>query len=1002
MRSEVNNVASVPIGQFPPSVRALLAKFDKDGDGTVDAAELQEAALMFEAARAAEDGSIPIGQLPKELRPALKTFDTDGDGTIDPMELARGAELYAESKNMVKKLTRLAVGLLVLISVTIAAITGLTATVVELSKEVKAGTDGTMLINNGAESALMSTSAQAINATLDSRMTDETLHALTHFAVISPNGAHVRLNVLGTMRLPRKCEGEIGSLVIIVTAVGQITLEGTQMTFENEVGSYFAKAGFSLAESGRRLNGLNEIIAVFSSLKEADYLDYDGCTDGAIPSVPQNAAYDYTIFFSCANPANEFEDRCKHFDDSLTAVVDGERYAYVNVSAKSVEKDDGSTVFRKDMRMDAMAFEQIKTYVKVTSADGSVEIDRSYQTYDQGRNSGNVTWCSESQTFYNESDLHGAPKGPVVAYYDGVVDDTPVVGGSTRKFSLYFEAESGTVWEYYDKADTAEVAVIMQQSRLGGRVYFAIRSVTPLTFDDLPDGATELPDQCDLVENEFTPWVIPGTYHITNGMPFPHNQALTASTTYLDGGELVNGEALLHEVLIESGANMYDYNAVVDELPVGASLEEIGAALGSRELSGRRSARSLLAAEDGLSFEGRVLGARDRYHDRWTRHDTAGAALATSEPEAAAFDAHDGAAVAETSALEEARREILWNSAWEWRYANLGSACKGKNSGAKHGEYFGIEFTAAKNYRNGVPCYVSAEASADVMRIGPVKLTISASVEVDIDAVGFESISASGSISFTVSADIGVASLYGSITFSVSGSVVSKGGHKWKYGGYYGGSRLKHYGTNAPRCNAPLMEVSVTGKVGVEIGGVELGSLSVKGSMPIKFNTPNCKDYLLHYWKTYFCGKCCAPPAASPLLVCAADAAPTESYLGHLDRGWRHRKLASLTCAIRAILFPRHELQARTFIPWFTPLSQSMARIPSRSTTTASTSTKATGSFSTRARTSGTRLTRTAPCAFIPSMAQGMRICARTRGGRTVIRACKSPDGHPGSYKKLA
>ena len=97
-KAEVTNFASVPIDAFPDSVRNLLSKFDKDGDGTVDPAELQEAAKMFEAAQAAADGSIPIVQLPKELQPALGAFDVDGDGTIDPMELGRGAELYQASK----------------------------------------------------------------------------------------------------------------------------------------------------------------------------------------------------------------------------------------------------------------------------------------------------------------------------------------------------------------------------------------------------------------------------------------------------------------------------------------------------------------------------------------------------------------------------------------------------------------------------------------------------------------------------------------------------------------------------------------------------------------------------------------------------------------------------------------------------------------------------------------------------------------------------------------
>ena len=81
-----------------------------------------------------------------------------------------------------------------------------------------------MLVNSD-EGALMSTAAQTVNATLDSRMSDETLHSLTPSCHLHERG-NVRLNVLGTMRPGYR--GEIGSLVIIVTAVGQITLEGTR------------------------------------------------------------------------------------------------------------------------------------------------------------------------------------------------------------------------------------------------------------------------------------------------------------------------------------------------------------------------------------------------------------------------------------------------------------------------------------------------------------------------------------------------------------------------------------------------------------------------------------------------------------------------------------------------------------------------------------------------------------------------------------------------------
>jgi hypothetical protein len=847
---ELKDVASVPIEHFPPSVRSLFAKFDKDGDGTVDAAELQEAAKMFEAAQSAEDGSIPIEQLPKELRPALKTFDMDGDGTIDPMELARGAELYAKSKSTVKKLTRVAVGLLLLLAVTIAAITGLTFVVVELSKETKASTDGTMLVNSN-ERQLMSTAAQSVNATLDSRMSDETLNSLSHFAVISPNGAHVRLNVLGTMRLPRECQGEIGSLVIIVTAVGQVTLDGTQMTFENDVGNYFAKAGFSVESSGRRLAGLAEIIAVFASLKEVDYLGFDGCTAGALPSVPENANYDYKILFQCVDPLDEFVDRCKHFDESHTTVVEGERYAHVHASAVAVKGEDGVQMVRRDMRMEAVAPDQIKTYIQITSADGLAQTSKSFQTFDSGINAGNVTWCSDNTVFIDEGDLHEGPKGPVVAFYDGVVDDTPMIGGSSRKFTLHFEDSSDTVWEYYDDPDTMKVQVIMQQSRLLGRTYYSFSEVTPLPAEGVDNAIFEVPEGSCAAEDATTPWIIPGTYHITSSWPFMHNQTLTASITYIDDGSMVNGEALLHEVLIASGATLHDYNEMVDHLPEGASLEEIGAALEAAPNPAKRhTARSLLAAEGGSSIAERIQQARDSYHERWVSTDD----VESDTDLPLELDAHDGEAVAKTSALQEARKlqGHMPLDLWEAQYANLGSACKGKVSTAKTAEYFGIKFTLAKYWKNNVPCYLSG-SSSKVIAHAP-KVTISADVDVDFDAESFGSLTASGSISIRVEGDIKAATLYGTITLKVSGSITKKGGKKWTYGGYKSSNKpSKSYGTNAPVCYPPVLTISISGKIGVEVCGYEAASISVSGTMPIKFNTPNCKDYLLHYWKTYFC-----------------------------------------------------------------------------------------------------------------------------------------------------
>jgi len=629
------------------------------------------------------------------------------------------------------------------------------------------------------------------------------------------------------------------------------------------VGNYFAKAGFSVASSGRRLAGLTEIIAVFSSLKEVDYLGFDGCTDGSVPTMPENANYDYAIYYQCVDPRDELVDRCKHFGPEFTAVVEGERYAYINASAIAVKLEDGTTMSRRDLHMAAMAPDQIKTYIKITDADGGVETHRSYQTFIAGINSGNVTWCSDNQVFFEEGASHGEPDGKVVATYDGVVDDTPVVGGSTRKFTLHFEDEPGTVWEYYDHPETAEVAVVMQQSRLMGRTYYMISSVIPFAVNDVDETIFEVPEGACDPEDKYSPWIIPGTYRITDSTPFPHNQTLTATVTYNDDVGSINGEALLHEVLIASGATMTDYNAVVDELPEGATLEEIGAALETRGPPSR-NARSLLAAEDGMSVAGRILDARDSYHRRWivTPED-----VEESVPDEA-FDAHNGADVAETSALEEARK-LQWvssqgaknlansdlanegSAAWVRVYAPYGDNCKGRKSTARHAEFLGIEFTFAKYWKTGFPCYLSGSAGTQLMAWP--RVTVSADVDIDIDAEKFERIDASGSISFTVEGDIKAATLSGEAKFTVKGSVVKKGGSKWKYGGYWK-HHLKAFGSNSPICYRPELTVSLSGTISAKVAGHSVASISLTGTMPIKFHTENCKDYYVFYWKTYFCG----------------------------------------------------------------------------------------------------------------------------------------------------
>ncbi|XRB19648.1 EF-hand domain-containing protein [Pseudoscourfieldia marina] len=126
------------VSSFPKKVQPLLNDIDDEKNGKIEMDELTDILTVYaDLKKANKEGSIAIKTLPKEIQPTLKVFDVDGDGTVAPMELARGAELYKESKKTTKRLTIFSGILLVILCALVGVIVGLTAVVVEASKETK-------------------------------------------------------------------------------------------------------------------------------------------------------------------------------------------------------------------------------------------------------------------------------------------------------------------------------------------------------------------------------------------------------------------------------------------------------------------------------------------------------------------------------------------------------------------------------------------------------------------------------------------------------------------------------------------------------------------------------------------------------------------------------------------------------------------------------------------------------------------------------------------------
>ena len=122
----------------------MLKEIDgPDGNGSLETDELTEVFEMYAAAKKAnEEGCIALKSLPQELQKTLQVFDVDGDGTVGTAELARAAELYQDSKNMVKRLAKAVAVLFLLMVALVGTIVGLTAHVIESAKETETSGDG--------------------------------------------------------------------------------------------------------------------------------------------------------------------------------------------------------------------------------------------------------------------------------------------------------------------------------------------------------------------------------------------------------------------------------------------------------------------------------------------------------------------------------------------------------------------------------------------------------------------------------------------------------------------------------------------------------------------------------------------------------------------------------------------------------------------------------------------------------------------------------------------
>jgi len=149
-------------------------------------------------------------------------------------------------------------------------------------EEMKVDADGKLLSRNGG--AAVKTMPSLAKVALASSLPDATLMALDEITVHSDRGYTLQVKVHGFSRVP-VLNSRCGNVVHFYTAwKGKVTLDSTDLSFDEATAAEFENSGFSLARGGRRLAGK---ITVDGFAKALDGMRESGkwtCADVPLPT----------------------------------------------------------------------------------------------------------------------------------------------------------------------------------------------------------------------------------------------------------------------------------------------------------------------------------------------------------------------------------------------------------------------------------------------------------------------------------------------------------------------------------------------------------------------------------------------------------------------------------------------------------------------------------------------------------------------------------------------
>lgn len=309
---------------------------------------------------------ISIAALPPRMQAAVKEFD-DGDGHLSIFELQTSLRALESARTNNVRLRQYLCYAAVAVALLLVAICGMTFVAVRLaadtsvddtyvmrvkgtdepartaSADMTVSADGTLMTRevvavDGSRRLLeadaikpLATRATHMEHKLSSTMPDKYFKQLEFFEIRNDFGSSLAVRVHAVVRVPRK-KSMCGSVLILVTQLGRITLDGDSMAFDDNIGAMFAEAGFGISNDAdaaldyrRRLSDGTEIMGLFNFVGSVD--EEWECPNVPAPEIPQ----DYTLTMMKWLPCPFAEDCAVDNKDGSFTLFPG-----------AVEQPDGS------------------------------------------------------------------------------------------------------------------------------------------------------------------------------------------------------------------------------------------------------------------------------------------------------------------------------------------------------------------------------------------------------------------------------------------------------------------------------------------------------------------------------------------------------------------------------------------------------------------------------------------------------------------------------------